>query len=62
MEFELTYKGILALLNEDGINSKDILKNALERATTRDLEQLKSSIQEEINKRKGKTILWRITK
>lgn len=58
MQFELTYKGILALLNKDGINSKGILKNALEQATIGDLEQLKSSIQEEINKKKGNIIVW----
>lgn len=59
MEFELTYKGILALLNKDRGNARGKLKKALEQATIGDLEQLKSSIQEEINKKKGNTIIWR---
>lgn len=51
MEFELTYNGILTLLNKDGINARGKLKKALEQATTHDLRMLKRSIQEEINKR-----------
>lgn len=51
MEFELTYKGILALLNKDGINARGKLKKALEQATIKDLTTLKRSIQEEINQR-----------
>ncbi len=52
MEFELSYRGIITLLNKDGINYKGKLKKALEQATIMDLELLKRSIQEEINKRK----------
>ncbi len=53
MEFELSYKGIIALLSKDGINARGKLKKALEKATILDLQLLNRSIQEEINKRKA---------
>lgn len=51
-DFNFTFKGILALLSADGINSKGILKKSLESAKISDLESLKRSIQEEIRLRK----------
>lgn len=53
-DFNFTFKGILALLSTDGINSKGKLKKSLESAKISDLECLKRSIQEEIRLRKKK--------
>lgn len=48
-DFKLTLKGIIRILEIEGIGSKQLVKERLKNATMDDLEDLQQSIQEEIN-------------
>lgn len=48
MNFDYTYKSLVELLNNDGVNSKGILRNAFNQASLIDLQILSRSINEEI--------------
>lgn len=50
-DFKLTLKGIIDILEIEGIESKHIVKERLKNATIEDLQELQRSIQEEINLR-----------
>lgn len=53
-DLKLTLASIIRLLDTDGINTKAILKKRFENATINDLRDLKYSIEQEINLRKGR--------
>lgn len=53
-DFKLTLKGILELLEIEGIGSKQLLKNKIKNASIEDLRDLQYSIQTEINLRYAK--------
>ncbi len=48
-EFKLTLKGLIRILEIEGIESKQLVKERLKNATIEDLQELQRSIQEEIN-------------
>ena len=50
-DFKLTLKGIVEILEIEGIGSKQLLKNRFKNATIDDLRDLMFSIQVEINER-----------
>ena len=52
--FKFTINNIIELLNTDGCNTKYVLKKRFENMTIIDLRDLKYSIEQEINIRKGK--------
>lgn len=52
-DFKLTLKGIIRILEIEGIGSKQLLKERLKNATIEDLEELQRSVQEEIDLKKG---------
>ncbi len=51
LDFKLTLKGIIRILEIEGIGSKEVVKQRLKNATIEDLQELQRSIQEEINLR-----------
>lgn len=53
-DFKLTLKGILELLEIEGIGSKQLLKNKIKNASIEDLRDLQYSVQTEINLRYAK--------
>ena len=52
--FKFTISNIIELLDTDGCNTKCLLKKRFENMTINDLRDLKYSIEQEINIRKGK--------
>lgn len=50
-DFKLTLKGLIRILEIEGIGSKQLVKERLKNATIDDLQELQRSIQEEINLR-----------
>ena len=48
-DFKLTLKGIIRILEIEGIGSKQLIKERLKNATLEDLQELQRSVQEEIN-------------
>lgn len=60
-DFKLTIKGLIEILEIEGIGSKQMVKERLKNATMGDLMDLQHSIQLEINERysKGKSYVTR---
>ncbi len=52
-DFKLTLKGLIDILEIEGIGSKQLVKERLKNATIDDLRDLQYSIQTEINLRYG---------
>lgn len=48
-DFKLTLRGIIRILEIEGIGSKQLVKERLKNASIEDLQDLQRSIQEEIN-------------